>query len=413
MRRNRPPYARVAARVVGAIGLLVCAAVPAADATESPELVAAKGRAELAKAEAEYAKAQADLFKARVGELGGDQVPKGTVEAKGLNVEGQTRAYATIADAAGRIAEAIKTHVCTGSPVKCSSVVLASDAELQLLLRYRAFRPTSDLLVSRASALAEDVRKFTAPAECSGANVASTALTGAPPLAVVSTALGVLGLFKTDRTYEGSTVGVDAFALTTLLLRELKKKDIAVVYLPTRIDYATPKLPADWHAADAPNVLKKYDALLAKSALLTSAADGYVKRRELVSKSPAVKAEPCKSAWSAAVTVGDQNEASARALAAAIQDQLTVLAKVDDTTGRSALLNYVVAEQLDATLDKAHYLTTKVIAAGATVHTKRNVFSTRLYVGGGSVVSYLLTNSDGEPEAFDTLAARGTFEEIR
>lgn len=397
-----------------ALGLLACNAAVSADATDPPELVAAKGRAELAKAEAEYAKAQAELFKSRLGDLSGDLVPKGTIEAKTLNVEGQVRAYETVAKAATTIATRVRAKVCTGADdaPKCPPVVLVTDAEMQLLARYRAFVPTAEMLLSRAPDLVKSAREFAPPDSCATKSVSFTAAS-VPPLTAISAVLGIAGLFKSDRAFEGATVTVDTFALNTLLLRELGARHITAIYLPTRLLQSTPALARDSAQAFTSPVLRKYEQLTEGTVALVAAADAYDSRKALLAKTLPVGKGLCKNEWDSAVAVGDQNAAHARTLGNAIQEFLTSLSKTDEATGRSAIINFVIAEQIEPTLRNAHFLSAKSVAAGGTVQTKKNALSSHIYVGGASVVSFLMTDEMGSPELSDTIAETAGFEEIR
>jgi hypothetical protein len=377
----------------------------AADVTvvdPSPELTAAQNRAALATAEADFAKAQVDIFKAKIGELNTDLLPKGTIDAKTLGIEGQTQGYAAVGRVSAEIADAVKN-----ATAKNPKVVIYTETEIQTLMKSKAFGQMAVVMKESASDYVLPPSDIGVPVSCQR-NPKIVKPPTVPPLLALSTAVGLLDLFKKDRTLEGSTITIDAFALTTSIIKALKAQGVAPYYPPSffalaQLDFGRDEKTKIYNSA----VFQQYEDLRTTAARLVQGLSAYDDRKAAIEAATADKKYPpsaqCKTEASAQLVRLAAAKATATQISSEIADLIATVIKVDGDTGQSQLVNYMLAERFSNLTDGAFILQVKAIAAGGTTQTTKSLFSSKVSFSGGAIVSYLLLDAAGTPVLADTV----------
>jgi hypothetical protein len=401
MSRQRRP----ARLLAGAVLLAACSAWAA---TSQDEVDEAKRAKELAEARKAVAEAEAAEAKARVGTLDTSKLTAPTGEGRTLNVEGSILAYAAVDRIAAAIAQAVAP--LSGSGPAQRPIVLLGDKEANALHQAGAFRQGVTLLNEAMSKFR--VRDLAADdAQCKE----PTGAAGAPlVLAGLEVALQVAQLFKVDRKFEGTAVDIDDFALATAVMAKLQAMPGAprVVYGPTYMpgffggtdpfkDSAVAK--AIGEVGDNQN---KVDIQLAELAR---------RREKLKAREDDAKVklpEACKPAFESARRTYTALETTGRNLKERADRFLAAAMAVDEKTGATLLQAVVTAEAMQKGLQNAYVLKLKPVSGGGTTHVRTSLFSTRVGVGGGAVVAYMLIDgADGKVASSGTVAQYGGFVE--
>lgn len=375
------------------IGLLAmpCFAAPTQEEVDAAKRTQALAEAEQATAAANKAKAEAESAEARakLGTLDLSKLSKPSGEAKSLDVEANLLAYASVERISGAIAKSI------ASVSKGKVIVIYSEKELKLVNQYQTFIVAASSVSTALSglaipALSAEEKECTAPESGGGIGV----------LGALDVASQTWSLFKFDKKLEGTDVTVDSFALAASVMAKLQDAGVSkVLYLPTYLggnlgqDNAMTK-SASWKVvSDLQTGSLKADALLVNIG----------KKRDTVKALQDTNKKPtpaCKAAYADSLRVLDDLEVRTKSLKGMAEKYVAAATTPDEKTADTLLQGMLLAESLKTYVSQnggAYVLQLKPVAAGGTVLTKSNFFSTSFHFSGGAVVSYILT--DGQTGA--------------
>jgi hypothetical protein len=399
---------RFAPLVAAALVFVACAQATAVAATTQDEVDEAKRAQDLAEARKAVAEAQAAEAKAKVGTLDTSKLSGPVGEAKTLNVEGSILAYTAVDRIAASIAQAVAPFAASGSGPR--PIALLGDKDINALRQAGAFR-------QGVTQLNEAMSKFRAPGlAADDAQCAEPTTGGAAPLVLagLDVALQVAQLFKVDRKLEGADVTLDDFALAAAVLARLQALPgpPKVVYGPTFTAgfFGGPDPVQASAIAKAVGEIgenqNKVDIQLAEIARRREK----LKAREDDTKSKLPAA--CATAFDSARRTYTALETTGRNLKERADRFLAAAAVVDERTGVTVLQELVTAESLQKGLQNAYVLKLKPVSGGGTTYVRTSLFSTRIGVGGGAVVAWMLMDGgDGRVVASGTTAQYGGFVE--
>jgi hypothetical protein len=311
-----------------------------------------------------------------------------------MNLEGQLRAYGAAANAV----DVIATRVLEKVPEK--RVVVASESQLLALNQYRSFlvqmaqlKTMTQFVIDLAPPPLEP------PSACVGGPIRPAGPGVAVAFAAINSLLGAAALFKSDVTLTGKAVTLDEFAMTTLLLRSLQEKKVEVIY-PAAYYF----LPS---AGDGGAAMRAFNEVLALKTGLRNKAFAHTSVYEaLAARFPNPNAE-CKAALATLKGGLDRYVAGLAAAEKSIDDVGATLTKQDAQSGLTLLSAYRASERVDTQITGANaapLLQVKVIAAGGSTQTRKNLFSTQIAYGGGSILAYHLFSQEGTLLAADTVS---------
>lgn len=351
--------------------------------TPDPRVEEAKRKQEIAEANKATAEAQRDTYKAIVGELNKDDLPKGTVSVDKAEIEAKILAYKSADKAATSITDGISK--LTPAPTK---IVVFTGKEINNIAAYKAFKKQADLLNTRLATLKNlpPLLSDPLPKPCKAPQKTFVA-----PLLAVETALQVLALFKKDTSFTGHDVTLDDFAVYTMVLSKLSAKGIEVIYPPMYY----PGLFED--PANQLQIYKTFENLSQSQFDLEDKLKEIGEIKERLSKLAEAEADNiCKHYYTTDLETMNRRETQIKEVQTFLGQIITALMKPDEQTGLSVLQQYATAERLTTDFKSAYLLQIKPIAAGGTARIKTTFFGSRLSFGGGSIISYMLTNGDGK-----------------
>jgi hypothetical protein len=356
-----------------ATGAFAQAPAPAEPVTETQKL----------KDEVERLKAEQAVFEAKFGTLADGIAPKGDTNPTGLSIEGEVIAYATVDTIAGRIATSFKSG--TPVPPSGSTIAMFSEPELKMLSEWRAVGAQVGMLEDRKLLDAEPPD----PGSCKPSPAVSAM--GAPPLAVANVLVQAFSLFRVDRTITGTVVELDEFAVTAQVANKLLAAGYKVVYLPSVYDLTSNGAFTD---IEIYKRLKKLKDDMTVEIARTQA------RRAKIDACPKPLAAPLQN-WSATSATFLENRKALLAVVTSMMDEITK----PDATGVTRIQAYQRASHIAKLTQGAWLLQIKPIAAAGNVLVSKNILFSKLRFGGGSVISYMLFQPDGQLAKSGTPAA--------
>lgn len=356
----------------------------AATQEEIDEALRVKSLEEARKAAAEarkaVAEAQAAEAKARLGTLDLSKLSAPTGEAKTLNVEGAILAHSALEKVARTVAKDVAS---TGK----APVALVSTQELDALQQISPFRAGVDQLSAamtrlRVPALAAD------RADCSEPAVVG----GVAPLDGLQALLQVFQLFKVDRKYEGADVTLTDFAVAASVARHLRAFGVERVIYPSLV--AGPALGPPPGGSE---LAKSIDALVSGQRNAEVVLAEVSRRRAAIAAREAAgkdKLPPaCPPAFEEAREIYTRLETGARSLKERADGLVASATATDDKGSPTLLRTLYKAEALAGQLGGARILHVAPVAGGGTTYTRTSLFSTRIGVGGGAIVAYMLIDA--------------------
>jgi hypothetical protein len=374
-------------RVIAVAALLCCMVAGQAvwGATEE-EVTAAKLEKDLAEAKRDKEKADTERAKNKIGDIDTSKLPKGTVDAKNLHIEGKILAYDAVDRIAGIIAKDVAPHVGK------STVVIYSDKELNAVMQSRAF-------LKNLKTLNAELPKLRVPplnSDEDNPDCKKKAVGGAllGPLDSVEVALQVAALFKVDKKFEGSDVQVDDFALATAVMSKLKARGGG------KIIYPATYLPGIFAGPNddiyrKSEITQELDKLANNEAQLDGVMKDISHRRESIKARSVDKTKippGCVAVFPADLKVLDNYEARTTSMKSRAEKFLSAATTVDEKTGATLLQLLASSETMARDHMGAYVLQLKSIAGGGTMLTKTNIFTTSFRMTGGAIVSYMLIN---------------------
>jgi hypothetical protein len=345
-----------------------------------------------------------------LGSLDLSKLSPPTGEAKTLNVEGALLAYDAVDRIATVVADAVVRHLSSTSvPLETASIAVIGPSDLNALQQLGPFKAAATTLAQamaglRVPELAADQPQCRELATLGG---------GLPPLDGIQMALEFAQLFKVDRKFEGASVAVDEFALASTVLRKLRSRNVKHMFY-------SPADPGDAlnPGAFANSEVLKLLALLREGMRQVDAQTAEIaQRRDRMAAREADKAKlapACGAAFTNARRFYAAQEAHAKVLRDGAEKLIVSVTTADATTGATVLQSLVRAESLQRKMQGARILQLKPVVGGGTTYTRTNLFFTRIGVGGGAVVSYMLVGGkNGELELSDTVSEYGGFVDPR
>lgn len=356
------------------------------------------------KAEAEQAEQQAKIGKLTV------ETPKGTGEATGLNVEAKIVAYNEAVDVATWLAKEIKPllkpKVFTGADGRerrvPAHVVIFNEADLRTIYQARILR-------SVVSSIATDVATYNAldTLDSFEKDCKKAATGGMAPLAALDLGLQVLSVFRVDKKLTGTDVTVDDAALANAVAGRLLAEGITAIRPQLLVAEALNGTGLD-AVAQSPTI-KDLNRLNAAAATTKATLDDLPRQRsaiEELAKQKGVTAH-CKDVHKRDLTALNARERSAQALLARV-DKVTTTVSAATAEGTTLLERLALADALATRFNDAYVLDVKAVAAGGTLHSAKNWFTTSFSLTGGVVVTYhLVDGTTGSPLAAGTVTSYG------
>jgi len=365
-------------------------------ASDDPKVVEAQKRQALAEAEKARAEAERDAYKAKIGEISTDKLPKGTITAEKLEIEGRILAYRS----ADNSTTAIVTSVGSVVP-KPGKVVLFSSKELNGLMTYQAFSAQTNLLIARVPLLTTMPPLLTdhLTKPCS-----TTPRKFVPPLLAVDTALQVLALFKVDTSIAGAEVTLDDFAIYAMIASKLRASSIDVVYLPSYYPNVFGPPPP------ALKIYKLFGDLNQKQFDLGDFSATIDQRKaDLAKRQTAETDNACKALYQVDLDALAARQTEVKETQTLLGQIIAGLTKPDDQTGLNLIHTFATAEQLATAFPSAYLLQVKPIAAGGSTKTTTNILGSKLSFSGGSIISFMLFDTSGAVVAAGTSPLYGGY----
>lgn len=363
-------------------------ATPEPVTPEAQHLTSVQADAALAKAKLELAQSELDLLKLKVGTLDTTNLPKGAATVTDMNLEGTLRAYAAAKKSVDEIATEVAKKITAGS-----SIVVATDAQLQSVNQYRSFLAQIEQIKKQT----DGVLSATAPSlkdPCAKSSPLMSAAAVSTAFVAINSMLSLASLFKKDIELKGRDVTLNDFAMMTMVLKALQDKRLNPVY-PAAYYLLPPG-----SAAGQP--LTKWDELFGYKKKLSDHAKAYADDYEALPEHRSTDAA-CKKKMAALKTLVDAYLAGLSAAGKAIDDVGATLTKQEAQSGLTLISSYLVSERVEKAIGAAPVLQVKAIAAGGSSQTSKGAFNTKISFGGGSILSYQLFNQDGTLVLADTI----------
>ena len=357
------------------------------------------------KAEAEQAEQQAKIGKLTV------EAPKGTGEAAGLNVEAKIVAYNKAVDVATWLAKELKPllnpKVFTGPDGKevrraSARIVIFNETELRTIYQARILR-------SVVSSTSSDVMTFNALDGLASfeKDCKKEATGGMAPLAALDLGLQVLSVFRVDKKLAGTDVTVDDAALANAVVGKLLAEGVPAIRPQLLIAEAMNGSAFD-AVAQSPTV-SALNEMNAAAATTRATLDDIPRQRSAIEELAKQKTATthCKEVHQRDLTILTARERSAQALLARV-DKVTTTVSAATAEGTTLLEKLALADALATRFADAYVLEVKAVAAGGTLHSAKNWFTTSFSLTGGVVVTYqLLDGTTGTPLAAGTVTSYG------
>ncbi|MEJ8827209.1 hypothetical protein WKW80_35385 [Variovorax humicola] len=399
-----------------AIACLALASLQVHAEISKEELEALQRERDAAVAKKEITEAEAAQAKARIGTIS-TELPKGTGEASGLVVEPKILAYNAVDVLAVHVVAEVEKALRTprtrqvrnadgtlGNPVLLrQAVVMFSDKDLYAINQARALRMVM-------TTLSQEVAVFKIPQLASDnpgcAAVAAAGAAGLPVLGAIDVGLQLVSLFKTDKKLQGADVTVDDVAFANAVMGQLLAKKIDAARPESFI--ASAIAAEGFDAIAASPTLATMQTLADKSSnldiQLTRISD---KRDEIKAKATAKPTPQCANAHRRDLIILDNLEIKGKALKVRADKVMTAASTVNEV-GASLIQTMALADAFATRFSDAYVLQAKSIAAGGTINTKKNIFTTSFYASGGAIATYqLLDGSSGLPVAAGNVSFYG------
>ena len=381
---NRKHLTKLVASVILGLCAMIHVLGQSPTPTPDPQLEEAKRKQEIAEANKATAEAQRDTYKAIVGELDTSKLPEGKTTAEKTEIEANILAYKAAEQASDKIATVI-----AGVNPKPLKVVLFSEKEINTVVAYKAFNLQAGLLLTRIAALKNlpNLQSKPLPKPCTGSQTTKFV----PPLLAVETALQVMALFKKDTSLSGTSVTLDDFAIYSIIMKKLKEKGISVVYTP----FYYPGIFED--PSKQLQVFATFEKLNQSEFSLGDTLDQIVQiKSELTDLLKKENDPSCRRFYESDLANYSDHEKKINEVKSFLSQIITALMKPDEKSGLSVLQQYAVAESLSTEYKSAYLLQLKPIAAGGTSRITTNILGSKLSFGGGAILSFMLTNGNGE-----------------
>jgi hypothetical protein len=235
---------------------------------------------------------------------------------------------------------------------------------------------------------------------------------GAGPglLGSLDVALQIAQIFKVDKSFEGSDITLDEFALSAQVANRLRANGVTqVVYGPL---YVAGTL-GNAGATDIETALDGLGDAQVNLDIRLAEIDrqvGVLQARQDAAKGKLTEA--CQKALDLAMRIDAGLQTYGKSLKDRAGKFEVAATTVDEKTGTTLLQSLVTADRMSSKLKNARILRLKPVSGGGTVYIRTTFFSTHVGVGGGAVVSFLLLDGGtGEVLAGDTVADYGGFAE--
>ena len=398
-------------RVVAAIAFAIIAA-PGVAATSQDDIDDAQRAQQLAQAQQaaaearkSIAEAQAAEAKAKLGTLDTSTLTKPTGTAKTLNVEGNILAYS----AAGRIAQKIADAVAPPAAADSNAtrpVVILGEKEVGALQQANSFRQG----VTRVRDAMVNFKVPTLPNDDAQCTQAAVGGAGIGILGSLDVALQIAQIFKVDKSFEGSDITLDEFALSAQVAKRLRANGV------TQVVYGPLYVAGTLGNAGATEIEKVLDGLGdAQVTMDIRLAEidrqvGILQARQDAARGNLTAS--CQKAFDNARRIDAGLQIFGKSLKDRADKFQVAATTVDEKTGTTLLQSLVTADRMSSNLKDARILRLKPVSGGGTVYIRTTFFSTHVGVGGGAVVSFLLLDgATGDVLAGDTVADYGGFAE--
>lgn len=366
--------------------------------SQDPRLEEAQRKQAIAEAEKATAEAERDALKAKIGELTA-KTPEGKITlGEHVEIEALMLAYR----AADRAAERIAAEVTAVNPKPTRIVIYGK--EVGDIMFYKAYQQQRILLEKeKPSEKLPTLVTDNLPKPCK--LEPRVEMFVAPPLLVAGAALQALSLIKTDISVSGVSFTPDEMALTALVAKKLKDRNISVIYPSVFYPDLFARSSQPQIYTDIANL---YESRLAATNRLIPEAEQ--KKTDLRQRAAREEDENCKALYQADLETLDRYIDQAKSFTAHVDALASALLKVEDQSGARLLETLARAELLMSKAGSdARILALKFVAAGGSNKTTTNIWGSKLYFSGGTAVAYMMFSADGSVSTSGVVSEFGCY----